>query len=203
MVSGGADSTALLVLAATSALNIEDGRGRARIARERLHVLHVNHGLRGLDAAEDEEFVRDLAARFGIPCTVRRVDVAGLADAGALGQAAGSNVENVGREVRYQEASKLANRLCAEVGVPRSAARIPHGPYRQRPRGDLRDERHPRQRARGPLVHTAAAQPHRAAAARPHARRAVRPAAHARHRVARGRHQRGHALPARLCAARG
>ena len=29
MVSGGADSTALLVLAATSALDIADGRGRA------------------------------------------------------------------------------------------------------------------------------------------------------------------------------
>ena len=28
MVSGGADSTALLVLAATSALDIDDGRGR-------------------------------------------------------------------------------------------------------------------------------------------------------------------------------
>ena len=73
MVSGGADSTALLVLAATSALDIEDGRGRARIARERLHVLHVNHRLRGIDADEDEEFVRDLAARYGIPCTIRRV----------------------------------------------------------------------------------------------------------------------------------
>ena len=48
MVSGGADSTALLVLAATSALDIDDGRGEARIARERLHVLHVNHQLQGL-----------------------------------------------------------------------------------------------------------------------------------------------------------
>ena len=36
MVSGGADSTALLVLAATSTLDIDDGRGTARIARERL-----------------------------------------------------------------------------------------------------------------------------------------------------------------------
>ena len=81
MVSGGADSTALLVLAATSTLDIDDGRGLARIARERLHVLHVNHQLRGLDAEEDEEFVRDLADRFGIPCAVVRHDVAALAAA--------------------------------------------------------------------------------------------------------------------------
>ncbi len=119
MVSGGADSTALLVLAATSALDIEDGRGRARIARERLHVLHVNHRLRGIDADEDEEFVRDLAARYGIPCTIRRVDVAALAAASP-----GGNVENAGREVRYSEATRLANELSAQLGTPRSAARI-------------------------------------------------------------------------------
>ena len=118
MVSGGADSTALLVLAATSALDIDDGRGTARIARERLHVLHVNHQLRGLDAEEDEEAVRELSARFGIPCDVRRVDVAELAAAGD------GNVENAGRVARYAAAVELANELCAEVGCPRSAARI-------------------------------------------------------------------------------
>ena len=42
MVSGGADSTALLLMACTSKLDIQDGRGAATIARERLHVLHVN-----------------------------------------------------------------------------------------------------------------------------------------------------------------
>ena len=118
MVSGGADSTALLVLAATSALDIDDGRGRARIARERLHVLHVNHGLRGLDAEEDEEFVRDLAARYGIPCTIRRANVA------ALAARAGDNVENAGRELRYAEAARLANELSERLGTPRSAVRI-------------------------------------------------------------------------------
>ena len=118
MVSGGADSTALLVLAATSTLDIDDGRGPARIARERLHVLHVNHGLRGIDAEEDEEFVRDLAARFGIPCTIRRVDVGELAAEGD------GNVENAGRIARYAEATRLANDLSAEFGTPRSAARI-------------------------------------------------------------------------------
>ena len=125
MVSGGADSTALLVLAATSKLDIDDGRGLARIARERLHVLHVNHGLRGLDAEEDEEFVRELAERYGIPCTVRRVDVAALAQqAHEQGDPNAGNVENAGREVRYAAATQLANDLAKESGVPRSSARI-------------------------------------------------------------------------------
>lgn len=121
MVSGGADSTALLVLAATSTLDIDDGRGKARIARERLHVLHVNHGLRGQEADEDEDFVRSLSARYGIPCTVRRVDVARLA---AQAAKADANVENMGREVRYAAANQLANELSRDFGTPRSAARI-------------------------------------------------------------------------------
>ncbi len=120
MVSGGADSTALLVLAATSALDIDDGRGLARIARERLHVLHVNHQLRGLDAEEDEEFVRDLSDRYGIPCTIRRVDVRALTKA----QGGEGNAENTGREVRYAAAAELANELSRQFGTPRSAARI-------------------------------------------------------------------------------
>ena len=119
MVSGGADSTALLVLAATSELDIDDGRGCARIARERLHVLHVNHQLRPIDADEDEEFVRGLAERFGIPCTVVRADVAALAAENPDG-----NVENAGRELRYASAAKVANDLSAQMGTPRSAARI-------------------------------------------------------------------------------
>ena len=118
MVSGGADSTALMVLAATSKLDINDGAGTARIARERLHVLHVNHELRGIDALEDEEFVRGLAKRCGIPCTVRRVDVK------AEAAQEDKNIESAGRRLRYAYANELANQLCAEFGVPRSTARI-------------------------------------------------------------------------------
>ena len=62
MVSGGADSTALLLMACTSKLDIQDGRGVAPIARERLHVLHVNHHLRGEASDGDEAFVRGLCA---------------------------------------------------------------------------------------------------------------------------------------------
>ena len=106
------DSTALLVLAATSSLDIDDGRGSARIARERLHVLHVNHQLRGIDAEEDEEFVRGLADRYGIPCTVCRADVV------ALAARTDGNVENAGRELRYREAD-----LALQTPSPRSSAR--------------------------------------------------------------------------------
>ena len=108
LVSGDADSTALLVLAATSALDIFDGRGEARIARERLHVLHVKQCERGMDAEEDEEFVSTLCMRFGVPCTVRVANRRGA----------------TAREVRYAAAAELANGLSAEVGTPRSAARI-------------------------------------------------------------------------------
>ena len=121
MVSGGADSTALLLLAVTSKLDIDDGRGLAHMARERLHVLHVNHQLRGEDSEGDEEFVRELARRHGIPCTVRRVDVAACARDASFPDA---NVESVGRDVRYAAARELANQLSAEFGTPRSAARI-------------------------------------------------------------------------------
>lgn len=119
MVSGGADSTALLLLAATSELDIADGRGASRIARERLHVLHFNHQLRGMDAEEDEEFVRELCGRYGIPFTAKRADVAELAE-----KRFGGNVENAGRELRYAAANALANELSAQLGTPRSAARI-------------------------------------------------------------------------------
>lgn len=120
MVSGGADSTALLVMALTSELDIQDGCGLARIDPARLHVLHVNHQLRGAAADEDEAYVRELCQRFSVPVTVERVDVAARAAASVQD----SNVENVARQVRYEAANRLANELCAATGLPRSVARI-------------------------------------------------------------------------------
>ena len=63
MVSGGADSTALLLMACTSKLDIQDGRGVAPIARERLHVLHVNHHMRGKASDGDEASARNMVYR--------------------------------------------------------------------------------------------------------------------------------------------
>jgi len=64
-VSGGADSTALLL--ALHAL-------REELALS-LRVLHVHHGLRGEAAERDADFVRALAARYELPFELVRVDV--------------------------------------------------------------------------------------------------------------------------------
>ncbi|MDR0784413.1 MAG: tRNA lysidine(34) synthetase TilS [Treponema sp.] len=57
-VSGGADSTAMLL-------------ALARLGIYRLHCLHVNHGIRAPEEhIGDEEAVRSLCGRLGIPLTV-------------------------------------------------------------------------------------------------------------------------------------
>ena len=118
MVSGGADSMALLHMAATEPLDLGDGAGLVRVAKERLHVLHVNHLLRGADADADQHFVQETCDSLGISCTVLRVDVARLA------QERDGNVEDVGRRVRYDAARELAQKLCTEQGVSRQKAKI-------------------------------------------------------------------------------
>ena len=118
MVSGGADSIALLHMAATEPLDLGDGVGLARVAKERLHVLHVNHLLRGADADADQHFVQATCDSLGIPCTALRVDVAKLA------QERDGNVEEIGRRVRYDAARELSQKLCVEQGVSRQKAKI-------------------------------------------------------------------------------
>ena len=118
MVSGGADSMALLHMAAAEPLDLGDGAGLVCVAQERLHVLHVNHLLRGVDADADQHFVQATCDSLGIPCTVLRMDVAKLA------QERDGNVEEIGRRVRYDAARELAQKLCAEQRVSRQKAKI-------------------------------------------------------------------------------
>lgn len=77
-VSGGADSTALLL-------------GLARIAHEfglAIHAAHLHHGLRGQDADQDLEAVRALCRRLDVPLTAARWDCrARMARRGLSGQA--------------------------------------------------------------------------------------------------------------------
>ncbi len=85
-VSGGADSVALLLLLAEL---------RAKLGI-RIFVLHFHHQLRGIDADEDERFVKALAEEFHFEFISDRADVAGEA------RRNGWNLEDAARRLRYQ-----------------------------------------------------------------------------------------------------
>src|SRR5579875_2246458 len=65
--SGGADSLALLL-----ALHALCGRPEARFPAVRLHVAHLNHGLRP-EAAQDAAFVAEICRQRAISCTVEEI----------------------------------------------------------------------------------------------------------------------------------
>jgi len=92
-VSGGPDSTALLVLA-------------SRLAPAlgwRLVVAHFDHGLRGpAEAAADEAFVRSLAEALGLPVVSGRGDVRRSARRNKL------SLEDAARRLRYRFLARAA-----------------------------------------------------------------------------------------------
>lgn len=96
-VSGGPDSVALLH--ALVSLKAHFGY--------RLHVAHLNHGLRGRQSDLDAEFVGDLAAHLGVPATVEKRDVASVRRQWRLG------LEEAARVVRYQFFAELVERMGA------------------------------------------------------------------------------------------
>lgn len=106
MVSGGADSTALLRLLASGDLGQLD-----------LTVLHVDHALRE-ESAADAEWVAAQCAEIGVECRVVRYDVAALAEAEGL------NLEDAGRRVRYRFADEELDARCAAAGVLARTGRI-------------------------------------------------------------------------------
>ncbi|MFO0804864.1 MAG: tRNA lysidine(34) synthetase TilS [Gemmataceae bacterium] len=80
-VSGGADSVALL---------------RACVfASAAITAAHVNHQLRGAESDGDEEFVRELCAKLGVPFRSTRIEVSG------------GNLEATARRLRYKWLSEL------------------------------------------------------------------------------------------------
>ena len=94
-VSGGADSVCLLSL----------------LRRESdITVLcaHYNHHLRGEESHRDESFVRELCARWHIPCRIGGGDVAAYARENKLG------IEEAARERRYDFLRRTAEELQAD-----------------------------------------------------------------------------------------
>jgi len=93
-VSGGADSVALLdLLASTTCYSF------------RLIVAHLNHLLRKEASNSDEQFVKALAERYGLPCEVARVEVNKLAQTQRL------SLEEAGRLARYAFLKSCANAI--------------------------------------------------------------------------------------------
>src|SRR5579863_7369605 len=76
-VSGGADSVFLL--------------HALRELGYKLSVIHIDHGIRGAASIADAEFVRNLAASFGLPFHLHRADVPSM----------DGNLEESARNVRH------------------------------------------------------------------------------------------------------
>jgi tRNA(Ile)-lysidine synthase len=108
MVSGGADSVALLRVLASGELGELAG----------LSVLHLDHMLRGDDSDGDAAFVTRLCGALGVPCHVIRYDVA------AYAAEAGLNLEDAGRRVRYRFAEEELDARCREAGADPRTGRI-------------------------------------------------------------------------------
>jgi len=101
-VSGGADSVAMLHL-----LNVLSARLGISLS-----VAHLNHKLRGREAARDAKFVRELARKLDLPFSESSCDVKKLA------KQKGISVEMAAREARYgffSEALKASGADCVAV----------------------------------------------------------------------------------------
>lgn len=83
-VSGGADSVCLLLVL------------KEIMPLECITAVHVNHGIRGDEAARDEDFVLQLCKRQGIRLEIRRLDVPLFARENKISE------EEAGRVLRYR-----------------------------------------------------------------------------------------------------
>lgn len=97
-VSGGADSVCLffLMLALQKEYQLS------------LVVVHVNHGLRGTEADQDEQYVKELCQAHKIPCHIVSGDVRAMADREKLSE------EEAGRLLRYQAFEQVARECRAD-----------------------------------------------------------------------------------------
>ena len=96
-VSGGPDSVAMLHALHT----------RSAEFGVRLHVAHLNHGIRIESCGEDESFVRSVAKSYGLPLRVHRVLVPVLKAAMKMGE------EQAARVLRQKFLRETAEKIGA------------------------------------------------------------------------------------------
>ena len=84
-VSGGADSVALL----RALLELRTELGIV------ISIVHLNHGIRGTEADEDEQFVRNIGMQFDLPLHIERANVLAHSRQEKL------SLETSARELRY------------------------------------------------------------------------------------------------------
>ncbi|NLG48790.1 MAG: tRNA lysidine(34) synthetase TilS [Chloroflexi bacterium] len=94
-VSGGPDSLCLLDVM----------RQLAPDYAVRLHVAHLNHGLRGEASDQDAAYVASLAQDWGLPYTIERADVAAQAQERRL------SIEEAARQTRYRFLAAVARQV--------------------------------------------------------------------------------------------
>lgn len=100
-VSGGADSVCML----HALCMLKDKLGF------KLYCAHLNHGIRGKAAENDEAFVVNLCKNLGIKTFVGHADVLNLAEEKKL------TVEEAGRQARYE----FFSRVCSENKINKTA----------------------------------------------------------------------------------
>lgn len=89
-VSGGIDS--IILLHALAKL-------QGRLAYK-LHVVHVNHGVRAKEADTDEEFVKEIAAKLKVPVITHKLKI-------PLGKASENNLREKRYHILFAEKKKL------------------------------------------------------------------------------------------------
>lgn len=91
-VSGGADSMCLLSMLLSLTKEYE----------LKIKVVHINHGIRGASADEDEKYVSDFCAERGVLFEAVRADIP------AMAEELGLTEEEAGRNFRYREFERIA-----------------------------------------------------------------------------------------------
>jgi tRNA(Ile)-lysidine synthase len=100
-VSGGADSTALLLAL--------DELVKSKKLNLKIIVAHLDHGLRQNASKADARWMKALAKRLGYEILVKRVDVRTLA------AQTGDNLEQAARRARYEFLANIARKKRADI----------------------------------------------------------------------------------------